>query len=69
MRARLGKEIGIKFEDFTPEQQANAKVIKPVEEAMAFIKEESLDLSEEELDEIAGGKALPGGKEHHYIWE
>ena len=59
----------MKFEDLTPEQQEKAKGIKTVEEAMAFIKEESLDLSEEELDEIAGGKALPGGKEHHYIWE
>ena len=59
----------MKFEDLTPEQQEKAKSIKTVEEAMAFIKEESLDLSEEELDEIAGGKALPGGKEHHYIWE
>ncbi|MBQ9004026.1 MAG: hypothetical protein IJ087_19445 [Eggerthellaceae bacterium] len=59
----------MKFEDLTPEQQEKAKGIKTLEEAMAFIKEESIDLSEEELDQLAGGKASPGGKEHHYIWE
>ena len=45
----------MKFEDLAPEQQAKAKECKTTEDVLAFVKDEGIELSEEELDDIAGG--------------
>jgi hypothetical protein len=45
----------MRFEDLTPEQQAKAKACKTAEDLLALAKEEGYDLSESELEGIAGG--------------
>ena len=44
------------YEDLTPEQMQKAKALQTSEELFAFAKEEGFELSNEELDAIAGGK-------------
>ncbi len=46
----------MKFEDLTPEQQEKAKACKTPEDMLALAKEEGYELSEEELNSIAGGE-------------
>lgn len=55
----------MQFEDLTPEQQEKVKALKTPEEAMAFIKDEGIELTQEELDQIAGG----GPRFTHWAWE
>lgn len=46
----------MEFEDLTPEQREKAKACKTPEEILEFAKEEGLELSDEQLDGIAGGQ-------------
>ena len=57
----------MKFEDLPPEQQERAKALKTPEEAMAFIKEEGIELTDEELEQVAGGG--PSISHSQWIWE
>lgn len=57
----------MKFEDLTPEQQEKAKKIKTAEEALAFVKEEGIELTDEEIAEISGGGPRIGHSK--FIWE
>ena len=43
------------FENLTDEQRAKARACNTPEEIMSLAKEEGYELSEEELDGIAGG--------------
>lgn len=43
------------FEDLTPEQQRRARECKKPEDILALAKEEGYELSDEELDSVAGG--------------
>ena len=55
------------FDDLTPEQQAKAKACKSVEEILALAKEEGYDLSDAELETVAGGGSWIC-KEHVCSW-
>ena len=44
------------YDDLTPEQQAKVDKIESTEELLEFVKCEGLELTEEQLSEIAGGK-------------
>ena len=44
------------FDDLTPEQMERAKKLRTAEEMLAFAKEEGFELSNEELDDISGGR-------------
>ena len=50
----------MKFEDLTPEQIEQAKKCETPEERMAFIEENGIELSDEQLEDIAGGDAGSG---------
>ena len=43
------------FEDLTPEQQEKARACETPEEVLALAKQEGYELSDAELDGIAGG--------------
>jgi len=43
------------LKDLTPEQMEKAKACKTIEELSAFAQAEGLELSEEQLEGIAGG--------------
>ncbi|MBQ9007325.1 MAG: hypothetical protein IJ092_13295 [Atopobiaceae bacterium] len=43
------------YEDLTPEQQEKAKAIETPEEVLAFAKEEGIELTDEQLEDVAGG--------------
>ena len=43
------------FEDLTPEQQEKAKTCKSAEELIALAKQEGFELTDEELNDVAGG--------------
>ena len=45
----------MKFSDLTPEMQDKAKACKTPDEVLAQAKEEGYELSDEELEQIAGG--------------
>ena len=45
----------MKFENLTPEQLAKAKACKTPEDYLALAKEEGYELTNEELDQVAGG--------------
>ena len=45
------------FDSLTPEQIEKAKACKTPEELLALAKDEGLELSEEQLDSVAGGVA------------
>ena len=46
----------MQFQDLTPELQEKAKACKTAEDILALAKEEGYELSNEELEDIAGGK-------------
>ena len=51
------------FEELTSEQQAKARTCKNVDELVELAKEDGMELSDEELEAIAGGKwGLEGGE-------
>lgn len=43
------------FEDLTDEQKSKARECKTTEELIAFAESEGIELSEEQLDAMAGG--------------
>jgi hypothetical protein len=45
----------MRFEDLTPEQIEKAKKCETHEERLAFIKENGIELTDEQLEDIAGG--------------
>ena len=49
------KEQAKKFEDLTPELQEKARNCKNNEELLELAKKEGIQLSDEELQQIAGG--------------
>ena len=46
----------MKLEDLSPEQVAKAEACQSVDEALAFVKEEGFELTDEQMELIAGGK-------------
>ena len=48
------------FTDLTPEQLEKLRKITKIEELVALAKEEGLELTDEELEAISGGKGLSG---------
>ena len=44
------------YEDLTPEQCEKAKACKTAEELLALAKAEGYELSDEDLEEISGGR-------------
>ena len=50
-------EATMKYEDLTAEQRAKAGACNTPEELLAFVKEEGIELSEKDLDQITGGSA------------
>ena len=48
----------LKFEDLTPEQQAKADACKTPQEFFDFVKEEGLELTEGQLNAVAGGSGF-----------
>ena len=45
------------YEDLTPEQQEKAAACKTPEDVLAFAKSEGFELTDEQLEDIAGGKS------------
>lgn len=43
------------FNSLTPEQKEKAKGLKTREDVLAFIEEQNIDLTQEQLDAISGG--------------
>ena len=54
------------FEDLTPEQKEKALACKTPDELIALAKEEGYELSDAELDGIAGG-AWKGCHDHDWV--
>ncbi|MBQ9005013.1 MAG: hypothetical protein IJ092_01430 [Atopobiaceae bacterium] len=54
------------IEDLTAEQKEKAKGLKTPEEMLEFAKSEGIELSEEQLEDIAGDGHHVGSK---FIWE
>ena len=54
------------FEDLTLEQQEKARACKTPEEVLALAKQEGYELSDAELDGIAGG-AWKGCHDHDWV--
>lgn len=53
------EDDAIKFEDMTAEQIEHAKKCETLEERKAFIEAESIELTDQQLEGIAGGKRTP----------
>ena len=47
----------MRLEDLTPEQREKVKACKTVEDAMALAKDEGVELTADQLEQIAGGGA------------
>ena len=43
------------FNDLTPEQQDKARACKTPEDVLALAKENGIELSDEQLDDVSGG--------------
>lgn len=52
----------MKLENLTPEQLEKAKACKTPQEILDLVKEEGLELTEDELDTVAGGEGFWTGK-------
>lgn len=52
----------MEFNDLTEEQKAKAREAKTPEEVLALAKEEGIDLSDEQLEAISGGKKWSFGR-------
>ena len=48
----------MEFNDLTDEQKAKAKAAKTPEELMALVKEEGIELTDEQLESVSGGWSL-----------
>ena len=48
----------MKLEDLTPELQERLKKCETPEELMGLVKEEGIELTEEQLEDIAGGRGF-----------
>ena len=46
----------MEFNDLTPEQQEKARNCKTPEDVLAFAKEEGLELTDEQLEAVSGGR-------------
>lgn len=51
----------MEFNDLTEEQKAKAKECKTPEELMALAQQEGVELSDEQLEAVAGGSWNSGG--------
>jgi len=51
----------------TPELKAKALACETPEEMLALAKEEGYELSDEQLDSIAGGKNWDGSQDYYYV--
>ena len=61
----------MKLENLTPEQIEQAKECKTPEECLAFIRENGIELTEEQLEKVSGGalfKDLPCWLGLHDYW-
>ena len=56
-----GGASSLKFEDLSPEMQEKVRACKTAEEVLALAKEVGHDLTDDELDQIAGGAVYGGG--------
>ena len=45
----------MEFKDLTPEQQEKANACTSASELLEFVKNEGIELSDEDLDKVAGG--------------
>ena len=52
------EETGMKFDDLTEEQKAKAMACKTTDELIALAKAEGVELSDEQLNSIAGGDSF-----------
>ena len=52
----------MKYEDLTPQQQERARACKSADELLALAKDEGVELSEEQLQAVAGGSWDDCGK-------
>ncbi|MBR3225923.1 MAG: hypothetical protein IKF78_11445 [Atopobiaceae bacterium] len=67
----------MRFEEMNPEQVEKAKSCETTEERMAFVKENGIELTDERLEGIAGGRlrefpkkdACPENKDGIHEWE
>ena len=51
----------MRTEDMTPEQLEEAKALQTPEEMLAYARDNGIDLTDEEMDAIAGGGAYDDG--------
>ena len=62
----------MRFEELTPEQIEQAKKCETPEERAAFMEENGIELSDEQLENIAGGETGGGcsglgGRDHDWV--
>ena len=69
----------MRFDEMDQELVERAKECKTTDERMAFVAENGIELTDEQLESIAGGKRNGGAKlkrecpgssdgDHHYVW-
>jgi hypothetical protein len=51
------EEMAVNLEDLTPEQIEKGKACRTPEELLALAKEEGVELTDDQLDQISGGDA------------
>lgn len=55
MQGQFGKDLVVDINIFTPEQIEKAKAAKSAEELLALAQEEGIELTDEQLNAVAGG--------------